>query len=123
MSVIGARKGVHVDIERIFTVKVQVFGQVEFTVESILQALFKIAFKALIEAVRQTTLTPRRYLQLQVDVQALRQSVGAFLRDSGVAENLLEEVSSGLMYWHLIYLPVKTQVLNSSMSCFVYHRL
>jgi len=89
-----ARKSIHVDIERIFTVKVQVFGPVEFTLESILQAIIKVAFKGLIEVVRQTSLTPRRYLQLLVDIQVLRQSASAFLKDSSVADALLEEVST-----------------------------
>jgi len=44
--------------------------------------------------VRQTSLTPRRYLQLLVDIQVLRQSASAFLKDSSVADALLEEVST-----------------------------
>ena len=90
---IGGRKGIHVDIERIFTVKVQVFGPVEFALEPIMLAVLKIACKALIELTRQATLSRRGYVQLQVDVQLVRQAVGAFIRDASVLDSLLEEVS------------------------------
>ncbi len=94
---LGGRKGVHVDIERIFTVKVQVFGPVDFTPELILLAVLKVACKALIEWTRQATLSRRGYCQLQVDVQLLRQAVGAYVKDASVLETLLEEtlISAG----------------------------
>jgi len=89
----GASKRVHVDIERIFTVKVQVFGQpVELGVESVLTAVLKAACKELIECTRLTTLSRREYCQLQVDVQLLRQAVGTYLKDASVLETMLEEV-------------------------------
>lgn len=56
----------HVDIERIFTVRVQVFGPVDLTLDSILLSLLKVAFKALVEITRQRTLTRTSYTQLQV---------------------------------------------------------
>ena len=113
----GSRKGVHVDIERIFTVKVQVFGSVDFTLESILLNLLKIAFKALIELVRQSNLNRRGYTQLQVDVQLVRQAISAFVRDGSVLENLLEEVS--LLACTLVKLIGLGRCPNSSRLCCV----
>jgi hypothetical protein len=90
---LGGRKRVHVDIERIFTVKVQVFGQpVELALEPVLMAVLKAACKALIEWTRLTTLSRRGYCQLQVDVQLLRQAVGTYVKDASVLETMLEEV-------------------------------
>jgi hypothetical protein len=68
----SGRSGVHMDVERIFSVKVQVYGTVEFNSDSVLVSILKIACKALIEVVRQATLTPRRYTQVQVGKHATR---------------------------------------------------
>lgn len=39
---VGGRKGVHVDIERIFTVRVQVFTPIDLNLEPILIGLLKV---------------------------------------------------------------------------------
>lgn len=94
------RGGRGVDVERLFRVKVRVFTPVDLAVEPILLAVLRVACKALIERARGATLSLRGYAQLQVDVQLLRQAVGAYVKDPAVLEALLEEVrglSSGWM--------------------------
>ncbi len=90
----AGRGGVSLDIERLFSVRVQVFAPVELAVEPILLAVLRVACKALVERARQATLSLRGYCQLQVDVQVLRQAVGAYVKDPAVLEALLEEVCS-----------------------------
>lgn len=65
------RNGVHMDIERIFTVKVRIFGPVEFMVDSILTGILKVAFKALIETIRSSTLNRVTYLQVKKEKKRL----------------------------------------------------
>lgn len=79
-------------LERLFTVKVQVAAPVDLAVEPVLLAVLRAACKALVERVRATTLSPRGYCQLQVDVQVLRMAVGAYVKDAAALEALLEEV-------------------------------
>jgi hypothetical protein len=86
-----------VDIERIFKVRVQVFGPVDFAVDPVLSGLLRVAAKAIIEAVRLATLSRQAYAQLQVDVQLLRQAVPSFVKDAATLDNMLEEalISAG----------------------------
>lgn len=85
---LGADRG----LERLFTVKVQVAAPVDLAVEPVLLAVLRAACKVLVERVRATTLSPRGYCQLQVDVQVLRMAVGAYVKDTAALEALLEEV-------------------------------
>jgi hypothetical protein len=61
----GAR-GVQMDIERIFAKKVQIFGDVEFTRDSIVTGIFKISFKTFFECIRLSTFGRNGYQQIQV---------------------------------------------------------
>lgn len=86
-------KGLHLDIERIFTAKVQDFGSpLGLTLDQILLGTLKAACKAVIEWTRQDTMSQRTYCQLMVDVHLVRQAVGTYVKDARVVETLLDEV-------------------------------
>lgn len=88
----GRGGGVNLDVERLFSVRVEVFAPVDLAVEPVVLAVLRVACKALVERARAATLSLRGYCQLQVDVQLLRQAVGAYVKDPAVLEALLEEV-------------------------------
>jgi hypothetical protein len=57
---------VQMDIERIFAKKVQIFGDVEFTRDSLVTGVFKISFKTFFECIRLSTFGRNGYQQIQV---------------------------------------------------------
>ena len=58
--------GVQLDIERIFAKKVQIFGAVEYSRDSIVTSVFKISLKTFFECIRFCTFGKNGYQQIQV---------------------------------------------------------
>eukprot|EP00505_MAST-04D_sp_SCG-Rhode-Island_P004348 Stramenopile-MAST_4_protein_4348 len=59
-------------IDRIFSQKTTVYGQIEFTSESVLEGIFKIVLKAMAESFRLQTFSKRGYQQIEVDANYLQ---------------------------------------------------
>uniref|UniRef100_A0A7S2S0E2 Vacuolar protein sorting-associated protein 51 homolog n=1 Tax=Rhizochromulina marina TaxID=1034831 RepID=A0A7S2S0E2_9STRA len=87
----SAHKGLQLDIERVFSERVQVFGEVGFSLTSILEGLAKIALKAICEQVRASWISPEAYQQLLADVQFVRQISCCFVDDASVIDGLVDE--------------------------------
>lgn len=87
----SAHKGLQLDIERVFSERVQVFGEVRFNLASILEGLAKIVLKAMCEQIRVVWLTPDAYQQLLVDTQFVRLVSHCFVENVALLDGLVDE--------------------------------
>lgn len=83
---------VQMDIERMFAKRLQIYACVEFTLDSMLKGVLRIAFKAFLEHARMSTLTLNGFRQIQLDVQYIKVMLNHFVRDPTSLENLLAEI-------------------------------
>ena len=60
-------KGVAGAIDRIFSEKISIFGQIDFTTNSVLTGILKIVLKGLSESVRFQTFSKRGFQQIELD--------------------------------------------------------
>ena len=84
--------GFALDVERMFSEKIAVFGNVEFSRESVVLGVFKVAIKSLLELARVATFSRAGYQQVQIDVLVLRHLLPHYLGEVAVVENLLDDV-------------------------------
>ena len=65
-------KGVAGAIDRIFSEKVSIFGEIEFTTNSVLTGILKIVLKGLSESLRFQTFSKRGFQQIELDCNYLQ---------------------------------------------------
>ena len=80
------------DIERMFSRKVQIFGPVEFTRDSIVCSVLKLCFKTMFECLRECTLGREGFQQVQVDAHFYRAMMPLFVDDVSLLNKILQEV-------------------------------
>eukprot|EP00026_Physarum_polycephalum_P003086 Phypoly_transcript_03095.p1 GENE.Phypoly_transcript_03095~~Phypoly_transcript_03095.p1 ORF type:complete len:841 (+),score=168.35 Phypoly_transcript_03095:323-2524(+) len=80
----------------LFDKKVDVFGPIEFTANSVLGAIVKIGLKTMLECVRLRTFSRNGYQQIQVDIHFLRLILWSFLGKNGPVDVLLSEVEQSV---------------------------
>eukprot|EP00545_Synedropsis_sp_CCMP1620_P013206 CAMPEP_0119005550 /NCGR_PEP_ID=MMETSP1176-20130426/1791_1 /TAXON_ID=265551 /ORGANISM="Synedropsis recta cf, Strain CCMP1620" /LENGTH=1090 /DNA_ID=CAMNT_0006957377 /DNA_START=16 /DNA_END=3288 /DNA_ORIENTATION=+ len=103
---LSAIKGLSLDVERMFTEKVPTFPHpsriVDFSRNSVVFIVLKVAFNALVEQVRTCTFQTKGYRQLQVDAILLRYLLPHYVKDDvheeGTnAKTILENVLNDVM--------------------------
>lgn len=90
--------GLQLDIERMFSKKVNVFDTETFTLslECVLAVVMKAAVKASMEEIRVHAVGPLALSQLTIDFTFLKQVMGCVLKDAADVECLVEEVLATL---------------------------
>ena len=87
---ISAIKGLQLDVERMFIEKVQIYPDqnypVDFTRNSVVATVLKVAFKALIEQSRTCIFTARGYRQMQTNCEFLRHLLPHYVADETLAD-------------------------------------
>ena len=81
--------GLSMDIDRLFAKKVKVFAEPKFSCSSLLQAFFRVIFKALTEHVRELTLGRQGFQQIQLVARFLYDMVPLFVGDDTEALDAL----------------------------------
>eukprot|EP00549_Striatella_unipunctata_P017052 CAMPEP_0118723704 /NCGR_PEP_ID=MMETSP0800-20121206/32152_1 /TAXON_ID=210618 ORGANISM="Striatella unipunctata, Strain CCMP2910" /NCGR_SAMPLE_ID=MMETSP0800 /ASSEMBLY_ACC=CAM_ASM_000638 /LENGTH=178 /DNA_ID=CAMNT_0006632161 /DNA_START=164 /DNA_END=697 /DNA_ORIENTATION=- len=85
-----AMKGLQLDVERMFTERVQIyptgFQMKEFTPSAVVAVMLRTAVGAIVEHVRVRSFTTKQYRQLQIDVEFLRQLVPHYVKDEFLAD-------------------------------------
>ena len=86
--------GLQLDIERMFSKKVNVFDADSFTLslECVMGVVMKAAVKASMEEIRVHSIGPLAHSQLTIDYTFLKQVMGCVLKDAADVECLVEEV-------------------------------
>ena len=69
------------DIEKLFAEKIVVYGSVEFSRESVVLGVFKIAMQSLLLAARQARFSVNGLTQVQVDIALLRHLLPHYLSE------------------------------------------
>jgi len=88
-------RGLQLDVERMFSEKTLIYSSnVEFTRDSVIVSVFKIALKAMVEYSRTKLFSKYGYQQVQIDVEMIRHMIPHYV-DMGLAgtlHNLLDDV-------------------------------
>ena len=79
-------------VERLFQKKVQIFGEIGFQRESVINGVLKICFKTFYECVRLQIFSRSGFQQIQVDVHFLQSMLPVFVEDTETLDFLLHEV-------------------------------
>ncbi|GAV08752.1 hypothetical protein RvY_18400 [Ramazzottius varieornatus] len=82
------------NIQKLFSERIEIFGNVDFSKVSILTGVIKIGLKTLLECVRLRTFGKFGLQQLQVDAYYLQQYLWRFVSDENLVTILLEEIVS-----------------------------
>eukprot|EP00873_Tetraselmis_striata_P039057 jgi/Tetstr1/459321/TSEL_004716.t1 len=85
------------NVAKLFTEKVKIFGEVQFTQASVLAAITRVGIKSLVECVRLLTLSRAGLQQLQLDVHFLRPQLRRFASAVESVDSLLDEVLGAAM--------------------------
>lgn len=105
-SGLASVKGLSLDVERMFTLKVPTFPHpstiATFSRNAVVFVLLKIAFNALKEQTRACTFNTKGYRQLQVDVLLLRHLLPHYVKDETIGEGanyltMLDNVLNDIM--------------------------
>ncbi|OZJ05869.1 hypothetical protein BZG36_00931 [Bifiguratus adelaidae] len=92
LQTIASGRQSFIDIDRLFSEKVEVFGKVDPSGYGICTAIIRIVFKAWIEIIRLQTLGKQEFWRLQIDVEWVRARLWVWFRDDLYQTRLLEEV-------------------------------
>ena len=81
----GATSGLQLDVERMFIEKIQVYphslDQLEYTRNSVISGIFRVALSSLYERVRSSVFSSFGYRQMKVDVLFLRYIIPHYVKD------------------------------------------
>ncbi|KAJ9081155.1 Vacuolar protein sorting-associated protein 51 [Entomophthora muscae] len=78
-------------INRLFSERIEIFGDVFYSLNGVLGAIFKIAIKASVEAIRLSAFGTNGFQQLQVDFAFLSQSIPSSITTDMAISSLIEE--------------------------------
>ncbi|GMH91064.1 hypothetical protein TrST_g10008 [Triparma strigata] len=90
--------GLAMDIEKLFAEKIVVYGSVEFSRESVVLGVFKIAMQSLLLAARQARFSVNGLTQVQVDIALLRHLLPHYLSEHAVVDKIMDNVLAGCAY-------------------------
>jgi hypothetical protein len=105
-SGLSSVKGLSLDVERMFTLKVPTFPHpshiLAFSRNTVVFVVLKIALNAILELVRTCTFNTKGYMQLQVDVLFIRFLLPHYVKDDVLAEgsnwcSILDNVLNDVM--------------------------
>jgi len=81
----------------LFDKKVDVFGPLDFSANSVLAGIVKIGLKTMLECVRLRTFGRNGYQQIQVDIHFMRIVLWSLLGKNGPVDVLLSEVEQSVV--------------------------
>lgn len=111
-----SERGLHLDIERIFTAKNHVYGAVEFTSDSVVTGVLKVVFKALCECTRLCTFAKNGYQQVQVDIAVFQLALGYLVRSPRQLAEMLDEALASAAERALDPTPLEASIVLSIAS-------
>ena len=86
------KKGVAKDIESMFMGKIEVYGGLEFTRESVVAGILKISLKGMLEAVREGSFSCKGLSQLMVDLGCVRQVLPHYIQGHLALDGTIDKI-------------------------------
>jgi len=86
------------NIQKLFSERIEVFSQVDFSKVSVLTGIIKISLKTFLECVRLRTFGRYGLQQIQVDTHYLQLYLWRFVSDENLVHLLLDEIVGSTLH-------------------------
>ncbi|OUM59512.1 hypothetical protein PIROE2DRAFT_63722 [Piromyces sp. E2] len=84
------------NIDRLFTERIEYYGNVELNRINIKSNIINILLKGIIEYIRLFSFTKEDYYQIQLDTEVIKTLLWEFVEDSKILDNILEDLKTSV---------------------------